>query len=73
MTVQSNSAERRQRTNSAESRARGAVQKMLSLGIVGNGTDGVFGSYDSARIQSVIADINSAETYSGNGMPLPAQ
>ena len=32
-----------------------AVQKMLSLGIVGNGSDGVYGSYDSARVQSMIA------------------
>jgi hypothetical protein len=33
-----------------------AVQKMTSLGIVGNGKDGVFGSYDMAQIQSLIAD-----------------
>jgi hypothetical protein len=33
-----------------------AVQKMLSLGIVSNGSDGVYGSYDTARIQSLIND-----------------
>src|SRR5579859_6127707 len=33
-----------------------AVQKMLSLGIVANGTDGVYGSYDTARVQSLITD-----------------
>jgi hypothetical protein len=33
-----------------------AVQKMLSLGIVSNGTDGVFGSYDTAQVQSLITD-----------------
>jgi hypothetical protein len=33
-----------------------AVQKMTSLGIVGNGTDGVYGSYDTARTQSQIDD-----------------
>ena len=33
-----------------------AVQKMVSLGIVGNGSDGVYGSYDDARVQSQIAD-----------------
>jgi ABC-type nitrate/sulfonate/bicarbonate transport system substrate-binding protein len=33
-----------------------AVQKMTSLGIVGNGTDGVFGSYDMAQVQALITD-----------------
>jgi hypothetical protein len=33
-----------------------AVQKMLTLGIVGNGTDGVFGSYDTAQVQTLITD-----------------
>ncbi|HEX8967128.1 MAG TPA: hypothetical protein VF937_04555 [Chloroflexota bacterium] len=33
-----------------------AVQKMTSLGIVGNGTDGVYGSYDTAQVQSLIND-----------------
>ena len=33
-----------------------AVKKQLSLGIVANGTDGVFGSYDTARVQSLIND-----------------
>ena len=31
-----------------------AVQRMTSLGIVGNGPDGVFGAYDNTRIQSLI-------------------
>jgi len=29
---------------------------MLSLGIVGNGTDGVYGSYDNARVLAQIND-----------------
>jgi hypothetical protein len=33
-----------------------AVQKMTSLGIVSNGTDGVYGSYDMARVQALIDD-----------------
>ncbi|HEV7663259.1 MAG TPA: hypothetical protein VGQ62_06960 [Chloroflexota bacterium] len=33
-----------------------AVQKMVSLGIVSNGTDGVLGSYDNARVAALIAD-----------------
>jgi hypothetical protein len=33
-----------------------AVQRMTSQGIVGNGTDGVYGSYDTARVQSLIDD-----------------
>jgi hypothetical protein len=33
-----------------------AVQKMVSLGIVGNGTDGVYGSYDTAQVQTLISD-----------------
>src|SRR5205823_12522210 len=33
-----------------------AAQKMVSLGIVANGTDGVYGSYDAARVQSQIND-----------------
>ena len=33
-----------------------AVQKMMSLGIVGNGSDGVFGSYDMAQVQTLITD-----------------
>jgi hypothetical protein len=33
-----------------------AVQKMTTLGIVGNGKDGVFGSYDTAQIQALISD-----------------
>ena len=35
-----------------------AVQKMLSLGIAGNGADGVYGSYDPARIQAMINDFS---------------
>ena len=33
-----------------------AVQRMVSQGIVGNGSDGVYGSYDTARVQSLIDD-----------------
>lgn len=33
-----------------------AVQKMVSLAIVGNGADGVLGSYDTTRVQGLIAD-----------------
>ena len=33
-----------------------AVEKMRSLGIVSNGADGLYGSYDSARVQSLITD-----------------
>ena len=33
-----------------------AVQRMVSQGIVGNGSDGVYGSYDTARIQTLIDD-----------------
>jgi hypothetical protein len=33
-----------------------AVQRMVSLGVVGNGKDGVYGSYDAAQIQALIAD-----------------
>jgi hypothetical protein len=33
-----------------------AVQKMISLGIVSNGKDGVFGSYDTGQVQALIAD-----------------
>jgi hypothetical protein len=29
---------------------------MTSLGIVGNGADGVLGSYDSAQVQALITD-----------------
>jgi hypothetical protein len=33
-----------------------AVQKMISFGIVANGSDGVLGSYDMDRIQTLITD-----------------
>ena len=33
-----------------------AVQKMTSLGVVSNGADGVYGSYDTARVQALITD-----------------
>jgi hypothetical protein len=33
-----------------------AVKKQLTLGIVANGTDGVYGSYDTARVQTLITD-----------------
>ena len=35
-----------------------AVEKMRSLGIVSNGNDGVYGSYDTARVQSLITDFS---------------
>lgn len=37
-----------------------AVKRMVDLGIVGNGADGVYGSFDSARVQSLIADLMPA-------------
>jgi hypothetical protein len=42
-----------------------AVQKQLSLGIVGNGTDGVYGSYDAGQIQSLINDFGPVFTSRG--------
>jgi hypothetical protein len=33
-----------------------AVQRMISQGIVGNGADGVYGSYASPQVQSLISD-----------------
>jgi hypothetical protein len=33
-----------------------AVQRMVSLGVVSNGTDGVYGSYDTAQVQNLITD-----------------
>jgi len=42
-----------------------AVQKMLGLGIVGNGSDGVYGSYDSAKVQSMINDFGPVFTARG--------
>ncbi|MDQ6672558.1 MAG: hypothetical protein M3069_17750, partial [Chloroflexota bacterium] len=44
-----------------------AVQKMLSFGIVANGTDGVLGSYDAARIQSLITDYGAV--FAAKGKP----
>jgi hypothetical protein len=44
-----------------------AVQKMLSLGVVGNGTDGVFGSYDMAQVQALISDYGPV--YQASGKP----
>ncbi|MGI9147156.1 MAG: hypothetical protein ACR2IK_11480 [Chloroflexota bacterium] len=43
-------------TQISEPGAADAVQKMLSQGIVANGTDGVYGSYDTARVQTLITD-----------------
>jgi hypothetical protein len=37
--------------------AAAAVQLMLDQGIVANGTDGVFGSFDNARVQQLIDDL----------------
>jgi hypothetical protein len=33
-----------------------AVQRIVGLGIAGNGADGVFGSFDNARVQALIND-----------------
>jgi hypothetical protein len=37
--------------------SKAAVQLMLSTGIVGNGTDGVFGSFDTGRLQGFISKL----------------
>jgi hypothetical protein len=42
-----------------------AVQKMVSLGIVANGTDGVYGSYDTALVQQLINDYGPVFTAKG--------
>jgi hypothetical protein len=42
-----------------------AVQRMLSLGVVANGSDGVFGSYDNAKMQSLISDFGPIFTARG--------
>jgi len=42
-----------------------AVQKMTSLGIVGNGKDGVYGSYDTAQVQQLMDDYGPV--YSARG------
>jgi hypothetical protein len=47
-----------------------AVKKMVDLGIVGNGTDGVYGSFDSARVQAMIADV--APVFEQRGKPAKA-
>jgi hypothetical protein len=47
-----------------------AVKKMVDLGIVGNGTDGVFGSFDNARVQAFIADV--APVFAARGKPAKA-
>ncbi len=44
-----------------------AVQKMLMYNIVGNGTDGVYGSYDTARVQQMINDF--APVFTARGKP----
>jgi hypothetical protein len=44
-----------------------AVQRMLSLGVVGNGKDGVYGSYDAAQIQALINDYGPV--YASKGKP----
>ncbi len=46
-----------------------AVQKQLDLGIVGNGTDGVFGSFDDARVQKLLDDLVPVLTASGTEVP----
>jgi hypothetical protein len=42
-----------------------AVQKMLQYGIVANGTDGVFGSHDTTRVQQLINDFGPVFTSRG--------
>ena len=42
-----------------------AVQRIVNLGIAGNGTDGVFGSFDNDRVQSVIDDFGPV--FAGRG------
>ena len=46
-----------------------AVQKQLDLGIVGNGTDGVFGSFDDTRVQKLLDDLVPVLTASGTEVP----
>jgi hypothetical protein len=47
-----------------------AVKKMVDLGIVGNGTDGVYGSFDNARVQALITDV--APVFQTRGKPAKA-
>jgi hypothetical protein len=44
-----------------------AVKRMIDLGIVSNGPDGVYGSFDTPRVQSVIADLVPA--FQARGKP----
>jgi hypothetical protein len=44
-----------------------AVKKMLDLGIIGNGADGVYGSFDSARVKTLIDDV--VPVFSSRGKP----
>ncbi|HEY3061997.1 MAG TPA: hypothetical protein VGL99_23720 [Chloroflexota bacterium] len=47
-----------------------AVKRMVDLGIVGNGSDGVFGSFDNARVQSLITDV--VPVFQARGKPAKA-
>jgi hypothetical protein len=47
-----------------------AVKRMVDLGIVGNGTDGVYGSFDNARVQALIADV--VPVFANRGKPAKA-
>jgi hypothetical protein len=47
-----------------------AIKKMVDLGIVGNGTDGVYGSFDNARVQALITDV--APVFQARGKPAKA-
>jgi hypothetical protein len=42
-----------------------AVQRMLSQGVVANGTDGVYGSYDMAKVQAMIDEFGPIYTARG--------
>jgi hypothetical protein len=42
-----------------------ATAKQIEYGIVANGTDGVFGSFDDARVQTIIETLTPALTASG--------
>jgi len=44
-----------------------AVKRQLELGIVANGADGVFGSFEDSRVQGLISDL--APVFAGRGRP----
>ena len=47
-----------------------AIKRMVDLGIVGNGTDGVYGSFDNARVQALITDV--MPVFANRGKPAKA-